>query len=123
MNLLKETIEDIAQSGHTIEQIVFIGSRKSGHQCTWAEFVVLADHEYYDGYGAQEVASDLEIVFSDGSTMTRGEYDGLEWWTYSAPFTQPGQSHKIGVLFAPMRGTVGWCSLSELNPTDAEVRP
>lgn len=123
MNLLRETIEDIAQSGHTIEQIVFIGSRKSGHQCTWAEFVALADHEYHDGYGAQEVARDLEIVFSDGTTMTRAEYDGLEWWNYSVPFTQLGQSHKIEVLFAPMRGRVGWYSLLELNPTDAEVRP
>ncbi len=123
MSLLKETIEDIAQYGHTIEQIVFIGSRKSGHQCTWSEFVALAGHEYHGGYGAQEVASDLEIVFSDGSTMTRGEYDGLEWWTYSVPFTQPGQSHKIEVLFAPMRGEVGWRSLADLNPTDAEVRP
>lgn len=35
MNLLEETVEDIRHSGHTSDDIVFIGSLESGHACTW----------------------------------------------------------------------------------------
>lgn len=34
--------------------------------------------EYYDGFGAQELFG--TVVFKDGSWLTRGEYDGSEWW-------------------------------------------
>lgn len=109
-NLLQETREGIAQSGHTPEGIVFIGSRETGHRCTWAEFEGLADIEYNAGFGGQEIASDLEIVFSDGATMTRGEYDGSEWWNFSRPFTEPKESHPITSLLA----NIGWSSLAEI---------
>ena len=89
MNLLKETIEDIELNGHTIESIIFIGAEHSGHSCTWEEFQRIADVEYDNGYGGQEVATDLVIVFSDGSMMTRCEYDGSEWWGYRTPFVIP----------------------------------
>ena len=89
MNLLSETIKDIESSGHTTDDIVFIGSEKSGHSCTWEQFVSLADREYDSGFGSSEVATDLIIVFSDGSKMWRGEYDGSEWWEDSSPFQKP----------------------------------
>ena len=97
-NLLKETEKDILDSGHTIEDIIFIGSEKSGHQCTWDEFKVLADFDYDAGYGSASVATDLIIVFRDGHKMWRGEYDGSEWWDYSAPFVAPTVSHRITCL-------------------------
>lgn len=34
--------------------------------------------KYDDGYGGQFVFG--TIVFTDGSWLTRGEYDGSEWW-------------------------------------------
>ena len=34
--------------------------------------------EYYDGFGSQELFG--TVVFKDGSWLTRGEYDGSEWW-------------------------------------------
>jgi hypothetical protein len=70
MNLKHETIKGILMSGHTPDQIIFIGSEKTGHRCTWGEFLVLADREY----------------------------DGLEWWWYSTPFVMPQESHPITSL-------------------------
>lgn len=112
MNLLKETILDIKSSGHTTEDIVFIGSEKSGHSCTWNQFIDLADMDYDQMSGSSRVATDLIIVFSDGSKMWRGEYDGSEWWEYSSPFKKPDETKPIESLFC--RG-VGWESLGVIH--------
>lgn len=114
MNFLKETIEDIAESGHQPTDIVFIGSALSGHCCTWAEFCVLADFEYDNGHGAQEVAEDLIVVFSDGNTMWRVEYDGSEDWEYGRPFTAGGAPQTIKRL-AVSKSEIGWMTLAALN--------
>lgn len=111
MNLLQETIEDIEASGHTVDDIIFIGSETSGHSCTWDEYTKLANIEYDEEYGGQEIASDLKIVFKDGADMTRGEYDGSEWWQYSRPFVMPTELKPIKCLC----GGNGWNSLSDLN--------
>lgn len=87
-NLLEETLASIDNSGHTIEDIVYIGS-EDGYSCSWEQFKGMADVEYDSSYGSAEVATDLRIVFSDGQTMWRGEYDGSEWWEYSEPFIIP----------------------------------
>ena len=115
MNLLKETIEDIENSGHSPSDIIFIGSEKSGHQCNWEEFKLLADHDYNNGYGAQNVAQDLIVVFADGTKMWRGEYDGSEWWDYSNPFHMPDQELPIKNLFSCKAGKVGWDNLKDLQ--------
>lgn len=115
MNLLKETIEAIGCAGKTPEQIIFIGSEESGHECTWEEFLVLADFDYNSGYGAQKVASDLIIVFSDGQKMWRDEYDGSESWAYSAPFVkEKGDKKPISRLHVT-KAQIGWCTLAEVN--------
>ena len=114
MNLLTETRTDIERSSHEIDDIVFIGSEESGHSCTWEQFECLADREYDKGYGAPEVAQDLVIVFSDGTKMWRGEYDGSEWWEFSAPFEKPDKLLPIKHLFVD-ESQVGWCDLAELN--------
>lgn len=118
-NLLKETKIAIKESGHTPTDVVFIGSEKSGHQCTWDEFTILANVEYDSGYGADQVATDLIIVFSDGQKMWRGEYDGSEWWNHSTPFVQPAEPKPIKRLITP---NVGWDSLADCQdePTPPE---
>ena len=112
MNLLKETKSCIKDSGHSINDIVFIGSEGSGYSCTWDEFTSLANHDYDKGFGASKVATDLIIVFSDGVKMWRGEYDGSEWWEYSTPFFMPSEIKKIERLFA---NSVGWESLADIH--------
>lgn len=104
-NLLAETIEAIHESGHKVDDIVFIGSVESGHSCNWEEFEVLADKEYHSGFGSQKVASDLEIVFSDGLRMWRNEYDGSEWWMFSKPVILPNERKEIKSLFPEFSGS------------------
>lgn len=112
MNLLNETIDAINESGHSVEQIIFIGSEKTGHQCTWDEFQTLANREYDNGYGAQVVATDLIIVFGDGTKLWRGEYDGSEWWEFSRPFVKPETCNPIRDLFVTR---CGWQDLEDIN--------
>jgi len=122
MNLLRETVGHIVESGHTPDDIIFVGSEKSGHQCTWAEFQVLADVEYSSGFGAAEVAQDLIIVFRDGQKMWRGEYDGSEWWEHSTPFRVPDKSLPIHRLIVT-KDRVGWCDLAEINASTVDAAP
>lgn len=53
----------------------------------------LLDFDYNAGYGGQELFG--TIVFTDNTWMTRGEYDGSEWWDYH---TCPSREH---VLHSP----------------------
>lgn len=96
MNFLLETIRDVEQSGHVPKDIIHIGNHKYG--CTWEEFTELADFEYDNGFGGQEIASDLKIFFKDGTYMWRGEYDGSEWWNYCRPYNLPKEYKKIESL-------------------------
>ena len=119
MNFLKETIEDIGYSGHVPSDIVFIGSTLSGHGCTWDEFEVLADVDYDNGFGAAKVADDLIILFSDGATMWRHEYDGSENWRYSMPVVAPDDIKPIKSLIVPSH-RCGWMSVEEIQDESKE---
>lgn len=110
MNLLKETIEDIKESGHSISDVHFVGSIDGKYSMTWDEFEELANIEYDNGYGAPEVATDLIIQFTDTSYLKRDEYDGSEWWSYPAPL--PLMSN--GKRFTKLTGGM-WSTISKLN--------
>lgn len=100
MNLLQETLE-------MIDEII----AENNNEISWAKihteesidneiekpnesFVLRPNHteqekedffrslnfEYDKGYGCQFVYG--VIVFNDGTWMSRGEYDGSEWWEY-----------------------------------------
>ena len=120
MNLLSETIDAIKDSGHTPEDICFIGSRESGHSCTWEEYKKLADIEYGNGYGSQEVARDLIIVFKDGSSMWREEFDVAEWWSFARPFQFPTEQKTISRLVVA-EDEIGYKTLAELNQNKINV--
>lgn len=115
MNLLQETLEAIREAGKQPSDIVFIGSRTTGYQCSWDEFKALADVDYDCGFGAQEVASDLEFVFSEGSRLERQEYDGSEGWRFVGTFIPPANSKPIHRLTVVGTDKVGWCTLHDLN--------
>jgi len=119
INLLEETRNTLAVTNHTPDDIVFIGSETSGHQCTWGEFAVLADISYDPGYGSAKVATDLVIVFSDGSKLYRSEYDGSEWWKFSRPFAFPLRRLPIQTL---VTSDIGWESLEEMAATQPSPR-
>lgn len=114
INLLKETLEAIESSGHNVNEIVFIGSEETGHECSWEEFCELANIEYDEGFGAAEVAQDLVVVFSDGQKLWRSEYDGSEWWEHSKPFIRPETAFPIKSVVVP-KNRIGWMKLDEIN--------
>lgn len=112
-NLLEETIAAIADSGHALADVRFIGSNDGAYSCTWKEFKLLANVEYDPGYGSAEVVTDLIVQFTDGTYMTRAEYDGSEWWNYSRPLPMYRNGKKITKLTGGM-----WASLDDLNGGD-----
>lgn len=46
----------------------------------WTNFLESLDFNYDSGYGGQELYG--TVWFEDGTWMTRGEYDGSEWWNF-----------------------------------------
>ena len=63
----------------------------------WHDFILLANFEYNSGYGGAEIPSDLIVVGKD-FYMTRGEYDGSEWWDYHTQPVKPENSIKCTKL-------------------------
>jgi hypothetical protein len=110
-NLLEETRIDIQSSGHTPTQVAWVGSRDGKYAISWEGFTKLANIKYDSGYGGQEVANDLVIVFNDGTWLERSEYDGSEAWTYNRmPVRQLGAKP-----FARVKSDDTWASIHEMN--------
>ena len=92
MNLLKETIEELKIHGKTIQDIVWVGDRKISIPIE--HFLELADVEYDNGYGGEEVYMDLLVVGTDW-WLERGTYDGSEWWEFKSLPIKPTKTHKV----------------------------
>jgi len=120
MNFLDETIDAILHSGHTLTDLMFIGSEavgdSPGYSCTWDEFRALANFDYDNGYGGQAIATDLIIMFTDGQKLWRNEYDGNEWWEFSHPFSPPNAPNPI----QRVKGDMSWTSLHRLHENNGE---
>lgn len=121
MNLLQETEYYFQELGFDWNDVAFIGGRNF-----WISIEnfqkVAATADYNKGYGAQEVAADLVIVFKDNSWLDRAEYDGAECWVYREPPRRPKAKHTIDSLCVDQANEnhkithhVGWMSLAELN--------
>lgn len=107
-NLVSETIGAVARTNATP---VWVGSRDGTYAMPWSEFCEkFADLGYDSGYGGQEIADDLVVMLEDGSWLSRGEYDGSEWWRHNqAPAKQPNAQ--------PFEKVTGgyWESVGEMN--------
>lgn len=113
-NLKIETQQAIELAGKDKADIAWIGGDE--FEIPQKLFWALSDVEYSDGYGAQEVAKDLVIVFSDGSYLSRGEYDGLEWWEHHETPDRPTERRDgIRNLTTKEAGKTGWETLADLN--------
>lgn len=55
---------------------------------------VTALGQYNSGYGHQELFGD--VVFKDGTWLSRGEYDGSEWWHYNIKPTYEAYIKDLG---------------------------
>src|SRR5690606_32307847 len=76
----------------------------------WENFAAVAQVTDYDpGYGAPEVATDLMVV-GDDWWLTRGEYDGSEWWEFNRLPDKPDAQRTVTTLSGGM-----WNSLAEIH--------
>lgn len=115
MNLWKETIKKLEDNGFTFDDVLSIYG--NDFQITKENFEEVAKKtDYYSGYGGQEVACDLTIL-GNSFIMTRGEYDGSEWWEFNLLKTGSNEIKKIDKLVNPSRS---WCTLAEINATEEE---
>lgn len=84
-NFINELQWCLEEFQHTPGDIAWIGSMDGSFRFDgdWSDFVEKFKHvEFDNGFGAPEIATDLVVVFRDGSWFGRGEYDGSEWWDY-----------------------------------------
>ena len=84
VNLLHETVEEIQKVGKVKADVLWVGSDDGRYAMKWSEFEDIAVGVNYDnGYGGNEIAMDLVVVFKDKTWLSRYEYDRAEWWTYN----------------------------------------
>lgn len=85
MNLLKETREILENNGKYIFDVLWIGTKNA----VWdVDIQQLFNVEYDDGFGGQEIPSELIVVGEDW-WLERHEYDGSEWWEFKKLPTKP----------------------------------
>ncbi len=82
-NLKQETLNMLEANLIVPERVRWVGSRDGQFAISWEQFLEIADFNYDDGYGAQEIATDL-VVVGDGWWLERHEYDGSEWWEFKS---------------------------------------
>ena len=82
-NFKKETLEKIEESHHKIEDVMFVGSADGKYRMNIDKFLEKSNFEYEESYGSSKIAVDLIVYFKDNSFLSRGEYDGSEWWEYN----------------------------------------
>jgi hypothetical protein len=99
MNLLTETVQSMTAHGKSANDIAWIGG-KDFYISPEDFFFSAKDVDYDCGYGSAEVATDLVVAFKDGSWLSRGEYDGSEFWRYNSGPQRPEKEFKGKVKFA-----------------------
>lgn len=109
MNLLKETEEVLSEHGKTFKDVLWIGG--NAFTISIEDFKRLADVEYYNGFGAPEVAVDLVVVGCDW-WLERTDYDGAEDWAFKKLPEKPEEERKIKRV---VTNKGGWDSLKEMN--------
>ena len=83
LTLLDETRRAIEETGHTPDQIQYIGD--GSVSCDWDTFVKISN-EKYDTYEAPVILSGLMIYFTDGGVLIRFDNgDNYEGWRYVPP--------------------------------------
>ncbi len=97
MNLLEETKRVLKKHGHTLSDIVWVGCED---YCIGInQFIELANVDYDEGYGIEEVATDLLVVGSNW-WLERHEYDGSEWWEYKSMPQMPQEVRSVNRVVA-----------------------
>ncbi len=117
-NFLEETLGFMKSHRLSESNIVFIGS-DSGYFVEWPLFKAFANYEYHSLQANPVVASDLMIVFRDGTTMVRhdNKYNNgrpPEYWKITEIDEIPTKDKPIFNIFSMCPG--GYRLLSQINP-------
>ena len=113
-NLLQETIRELNQHNKTWNDVLWVGG--SDFTISIEDFKKLANRDYDNGFGAQEVASDLKVVGKDW-WLERCEYDGAEDWEYKTYPKKPSEQKSVKRVIT---AEIGWETLAEMQK-DKEV--
>lgn len=111
MNLKEETLAILDAHGKGAKDVRWVGG--DDFAIPIDTFWRLADQEYDDGYGAQEVAADL-IVVGDDFWLERYEYDGAERWDYKAMPQKPDRHEDVATIIGRDVDQY-WASLARIN--------
>ena len=98
INFLEETKQEMKRNGLKYTDIIYIGDKQGDYTCSWEEFQQLANFEYDDGFGWQEIKLDLQIIFTKHRAFIRQEYDGSEWWEFITTAIPDGRGYKLRSL-------------------------
>lgn len=97
INLLQETINVLNVHGKSLEDVKWVGTYNLAIPIE--QFLELADVEYNNGYGGEEVYTNL-LVVGNNWWLERGTYDGSEWWEFKQ---LPKKPKKIGKVLGIIR--------------------
>lgn len=93
VNLWEETIIALSINGHSWEDVIYVcGDDFSISKQNFES--VAKETDYDNGYGLQQIASDLMLI-GDNWWYVRKEYDGKEWWEH---ITKPTPNSKLAII-------------------------
>ena len=110
MTLFEETIKVLNNNGKDLEDILEVFG--NDFKISLNDFVSISKKTIYDnGYGSQEVATDLTLLGKD-FWLVRKEYDGSEKWDFITKPIAPSEIKKVSLLHD---SKYGYKSLKEIN--------
>lgn len=93
MNAKDELLEEVKESGSTVKCALIDFGRSYGKEQSrfalpigyseerYAKFIDSLNFNYDNGYGGQFLYG--IVWLEDGTWLSRGEYDGCEWWNHN----------------------------------------
>lgn len=116
VNVIKEILDVLKDHAKSEKNIIWVGSKNGQLAMTWKDFKEkFANIDYDAGFGAQQIADDLVVVFDDQSWLERIEYDGSESWDFKQLPQQLVSAHSYDVIDCDSVDKIGWETLADLN--------
>ena len=81
INLKDETLKILNKHDKTWDDVEWVGNIYQNVTVDKDKFLILANREYDNGYGGNEISLNLVVVGKD-FWLERHEYDGSEWWEF-----------------------------------------
>lgn len=117
MQIRQEINHVLEKYGYDQGNVSWIGSRDGSLAMSLPDFLDrFGNANYDDGFGSQEVASDLVMVIDEHNWFYREEYDGAEGWEFAYSPVKQRTSKPYEKIIGD-----GWDSLKQLQEDDGNV--